>query len=139
MRKTYASNDIAVSYDARRCIHAERCVHGAPETFDPRARPWIQPGKSEADRLAAVVAECPTGALRYERLDGGPAEAVAPEVTITFEKDGPISVRGAMPLSDGAGNLYEDAGARYALCRCGGSGNKPFCDGTHRSMGFEDQ
>jgi uncharacterized Fe-S cluster protein YjdI len=137
MRKTYASKDIAVSYDPRRCIHAARCVEGAPETFDMNARPWIQPSNSIADKLARVIAECPTGALRYERLDGGPAEAVPAEVAITFEKDGPIYVRGPMPLSDGAGNLYEDAGARYALCRCGGSGAKPFCDGTHRTMGFE--
>lgn len=137
MRKTYASDTIAVSYDARRCIHAKRCVHGAPDVFDPVARPWIRPGQAEADKLAAVVAECPTGALRYERLDGGAAEAVPAEVAITFEKDGPISVRGPMPLFDGSGNRYEDAGARYALCRCGGSGSKPFCDGTHASMGFE--
>lgn len=138
MRKTYASQDITVSYDARRCIHARRCVHGAPEVFDPQARPWIRPDNASTDRLAAVVAECPTGALRYERLDRGPAEAAPEEVSIAFEKDGPIYVRGPMPLADGAGNRYEDAGARYALCRCGGSGNKPWCDGTHASMGFED-
>ncbi len=137
MRKTYASKDIAVSFDARLCIHAARCVHGAPEAFDPNARPWIQPGKVGADELARVVAECPTGALRYERLDGGPAEATPAEAAITVEMNGPMYVRGPMPLLDGAGNRYEDAGTRYALCRCGGSGNKPFCDGTHGSMGFE--
>jgi uncharacterized Fe-S cluster protein YjdI len=138
MRKTYAAKDIAVSFDARLCIHAARCVHGAPEVFDPQARPWIRPANASADKLAAVIAACPTGALRYERLDGGPAEAVPEDIAITFERDGPIYVRGPMPLLDGAGNRYEDAGARYALCRCGGSGNKPFCDGTHRTMGFED-
>lgn len=137
MRKTYASKEIAVSYDPRRCIHAERCVHGAPEVFDPEKRPWIQPGEASADKLAAVIAECPTGALRYERLDGGPAEKVPEEVSITFAKDGPIYVRGPMPVADGAGNRYEDAGARYALCRCGGSSNKPYCDGTHTKVGFE--
>jgi uncharacterized Fe-S cluster protein YjdI/CDGSH-type Zn-finger protein len=138
MRKTYASKDIAISFDPRRCIHAARCVHGAPETFDPNARPWIQPGNSGAEKLADVVAECPTGALRYERLDGGPAEKAPASVTITVEKDGPIYVNGPMPMFDGAGNRYEDAGTRYALCRCGGSGNRPYCDGTHASMGFED-
>ena len=138
MRKTYADKDIVVTFDPRLCIHAARCVHGAPEAFDPQDRPWIRPANASADKLAAVIAECPTGALRYERLDGGPAEAVAPEVAITFEKDGPIFVRGPVPLNDAAGNRYEDAGARYALCRCGGSGNKPFCDGTHKTMGFED-
>jgi uncharacterized Fe-S cluster protein YjdI len=137
MRKTYTSRDIAISYDARRCIHAKRCVTGAPETFDPNARPWIQPEKAPADKLAAVVAECPTGALRYERLDGGPPEPVAGEVAIRFEKDGPIFVRGDLPLFDGAGNRFDDAGTRYALCRCGGSGNKPYCDGTHVSIRFE--
>ncbi len=137
MRKTYASKEIAVSYDARLCIHAARCVHGEPEAFDQNARPWIQPDKSSADKLARVIAECPTGALRSERLDGGPAEEAPANATLTFEKDGPIYVRGPTPLFDGTGNRYEDAGTRYALCRCGGSGNKPFCDGTHSSMGFE--
>lgn len=137
MRKTYASRTIAVSFDARRCIHAARCVHGAPDVFDPQARPWIQPEGADADRLAEVVARCPTGALRYERLDGGPPEASPGEVSITFATDGPIYVRGPMPLADGAGGRYDDAGTRYALCRCGGSGNKPYCDGTHASMGFE--
>jgi len=136
MRRTYTSKEIAVSYDAAICIHAERCVHGAPEVFDPNRRPWIQPGNAAADALAEVVASCPTGALRYERLDGGPPETPSTPA-IAFEKDGPIHVRGDIALFDGAGDRFADAGARYALCRCGGSGNKPFCDGTHRTMGFE--
>ena len=105
--------------------------------FDPAARPWIRPENAGADKIADVVSRCPTGALRYERLDGGSAETVPPDVTLTLEKDGPIYVRGPMPLVDGTGNRYADAGHRYALCRCGGSGNKPYCDGTHRTMGFE--
>ncbi|HEY1433933.1 MAG TPA: (4Fe-4S)-binding protein, partial [Thermoanaerobaculia bacterium] len=104
MRKTYADEQIAVSYDARLCIHAKRCVHGAPEAFDPQGRPWIQPANASADKLAAVIAECPTGALRYERLDGGPAEPAPAQIAITFEKDGPIYVRGPMPLLDAAGH-----------------------------------
>lgn len=87
-------------------------------------------------KICIHVARCPTGALRYERLDGGP-EPVPSEVTLTLDKDGPIYVRGPMPLVDGTGNRYEDAGIRFALCRCGGSRNKPFCDGTHRAIGFE--
>jgi uncharacterized Fe-S cluster protein YjdI len=137
MRKTYASKEIAVSYDPKICIHARRCVEGAPEVFDPNFRPWIRPENARAEKIAGVVARCPTGALRYERLDGGPPEPVPAEVTLTLEKDGPIHVRGPMPLSDAAGNRWADADHRYSLCRCGGSGNKPFCDGTHRTMGFE--
>jgi uncharacterized Fe-S cluster protein YjdI len=137
MRKKYSSDSIVVSFDPRLCIHAARCVEGAPEVFDPNERPWIRPGNAGADKIADVVSRCPTGALRYERLDGGRPETVPGEVTLTVEKDGPIYVRGPLPLVDGAGNRYDDAGHRYALCRCGGSGNKPYCDGTHRTMGFE--
>jgi len=137
MRKIYASKDIRVSFDPALCIHAARCVAGSPEVFRPEDRPWIQPGNADADTIAGTIAQCPTGALRYERLDGGPAEAIPAEVAITLEKDGPIYVRGPMPLIDASGNSWEDAGHRYALCRCGGSGNKPYCDGTHHTMGFE--
>ncbi len=136
MRKTYASKDIEVSYDARRCIHAARCVEGAPEVFDPNARPWIRPEAAGAEKVAEVVARCPTGALLYVRRDGGAPEPVPTEVAITFEKDGPIHVRGPMPLVDPAGERWADAGHRYALCRCGASGNKPYCDGTHHKVGF---
>ena len=49
--------------------------------------------------------------------------------------DGPLLVSGGVRVTDAAGNvLYE--GERAALCRCGGSSNKPFCDGTHKKNGF---
>jgi uncharacterized Fe-S cluster protein YjdI len=137
MRKVYTSEGIDVTFDPAKCIHAARCVAGSPEVFRPGEKPWVQPGSSDADAIARTVAQCPTGALRYERHDGGPAEAVPPEVVLTIVKDGPVYVHGPMPLTDAAGNRWEDAGHRYALCRCGGSGNKPFCDNTHVSMGFE--
>lgn len=138
MRKTYAADGIAVTFDPRRCIHAARCVEGAPEVFDPNARPWIRPENADAGRIADVVARCPTGALRYERRDGGPAEAVPAEVTIAVRKDGPIYVRGPVPLVDpSSGAAWPDAGHRYALCRCGASANKPYCDRAHEKVGFE--
>jgi CDGSH-type Zn-finger protein len=59
-----------------------------------------------------------------------------PRVTVTMEKDGPLYVRGRVRLTDGNGEPVP-IGPRIALCRCGGSGNKPFCDGTHKTMGFE--
>ena len=137
MRKSYESPSIRVTYDPRKCIHAKRCVEGSPSVFHPGERPWIQPEKSDADSLARTVAACPTGALHYERLDGGAAESVPTETTIVLQKDGPVYVRGPAPIVDAAGNRWEDAGHRYALCRCGGSSNKPYCDNTHLTMKFE--
>ena len=69
--RQYDGDGIRVGYDARRCIHAAECVRGLPEVFDPERRPWIQPRGAAADRLAEVVMRCPSGALTFERLDGG--------------------------------------------------------------------
>ena len=58
------------------------------------------------------------------------------EVTIDIVKNGPFIVNGAVLLKDGNGNPYP-AKQRLALCRCGASTTKPFCDGTHSKIGFE--
>ena len=60
------------------------------------------------------------------------------EVRITATENGPLSVRGPFTLVDQDGAEYEVAGKkRVALCRCGLSANKPFCDGSHSRLGFE--
>ena len=61
------------------------------------------------------------------------------DVTLTVLKDGPILVSGATQLKDAAGGDLDTGGRdSYALCRCGASGNKPFCDGSHKGCGFRD-
>jgi CDGSH-type Zn-finger protein len=57
-------------------------------------------------------------------------------VVITPYRDGPLLVRGNFHLLDQAGNLIECRRQTVALCRCGRSRNKPFCDGTHKLIGF---
>lgn len=60
------------------------------------------------------------------------------EVTIKVNKNGPFMVEGPFRLVDAEGNEYDTTGKkRVYLCRCGGSVNKPFCDGTHSKIGFE--
>jgi CDGSH iron-sulfur domain-containing protein 3 len=58
------------------------------------------------------------------------------EVVIKARESGPYLVRGRFTLTDADGNRYTVEGETVALCRCGGSQNKPFCDGTHRENGF---
>lgn len=59
-------------------------------------------------------------------------------VTITARNNGPYLVEGQVRLIDADGNEYDLAGkTRFSLCRCGGSTNKPFCDGTHSRIGFQ--
>ena len=61
------------------------------------------------------------------------------EVEIKTRQNGPYTVTGPIRLIDADGNEFDLANRRaaVALCRCGGSATKPFCDGTHRKVGFQ--
>ena len=60
------------------------------------------------------------------------------DTTITVRSNGPYLVQGPIELRDAEGNVLDTAGKKaIALCRCGSSANKPFCDGTHGTIGFE--
>ncbi|HEV2275424.1 MAG TPA: CDGSH iron-sulfur domain-containing protein [Acidobacteriaceae bacterium] len=59
-------------------------------------------------------------------------------VTITVRPNGPFRVEGPIRLVDASGQEWDLAGKpAVSLCRCGGSTNKPFCDGTHSKIGFQ--
>ena len=135
--KRYTSEDIDVTFDTRRCIHAAECVRGLPAVFDSRRRPWIQPADAAADATAEVVLRCPSGALHFERKDGGAQETPPAKNTIRVRAGGPLHVRGNVRLVTPGGELFlQDT--RMALCRCGQSKNKPFCDNSHKEAGFAD-
>ena len=59
------------------------------------------------------------------------------DITIEVKENGPFLVKGDIKLVDADGNTFETDKPAIALCRCGASGNSPFCDGTHRKIGFE--
>lgn len=59
------------------------------------------------------------------------------DVTIRPSKNGPLIVEGPVELFDTDGNKIMVEKNRIALCRCGASSNKPFCDGTHSQIGFQ--
>lgn len=66
------------------------------------------------------------------------AEGAAPAVTVLVRNNGPYVVEGPFRLIDADGNEYPvQPGKKVSLCRCGGSTNKPFCDGTHSRVGFQ--
>ncbi|NOT33873.1 MAG: hypothetical protein HOP12_06855 [Candidatus Eisenbacteria bacterium] len=135
--KTFSSDAIIVRFDARRCIHAAECVYHLPQVFDPGRKPWIEPDHADADSIAEVVARCPTGALHFERRDGGAAEVPDRVNNVRVSRNGPLHVRGAIELIDAdGGTLLRDT--RVALCRCGASRNAPFCDNNHREIRFID-
>ena len=60
------------------------------------------------------------------------------EVTIKTRENGPLLVTGAVTLVDHLGNQFDTTGKEtIALCRCGASKNRPFCDGSHKAAGFQ--
>ena len=133
----YSGEKAAVSYDVRRCIHAAACVHGLPDVFDPSRKPWIDPDRAEAEQLLQVIMRCPTGALHLERSDGEHAEPTPERNTAIVERNGPVYLRGELEIVTPEGEvLLKDT--RIALCRCGASENKPFCDGSHVRVGFKE-
>lgn len=133
----YAGDKITVRYEVKRCIHAEECVHGLPAVFDPQGRPWVQPDGATVDEVAAIILRCPTGALHFERKDGGAIETAPDENVVRISPNGPLYVRGDVQITSPDGRvILQDT--RIALCRCGASKNKPFCDNTHLQIAFQD-
>ena len=135
VERVYSNDQISVSWAPKLCIHAGHCFRGLPEVFQPQTKPWVKIDGATADKIAEVVMTCPTGALHFERLDGGPQELPLAETTISAQPNGPLYVRGQVRIVAPGGHLIRED-TRVALCRCGHSENKPFCDGSHRRAGF---
>ncbi|OLV18873.1 (4Fe-4S)-binding protein [Deinococcus marmoris] len=131
--RAYTAPDITVYFDLHRCIHFAACIRGLPQVFDPKVHPWVQADAAPAGAVAEVVRRCPTGALHYT-LTAGPEEAPAAHTTVAAVQDGPLFVQGDLSLTTASGTINE---TRAALCRCGGTQNPPYCDGSHRQIGFQ--
>lgn len=132
----YAGAEVTILDNRGTCCHSGNCSDKLPNVFRVGVEPWIDPNGASKQEIIDIVRACPSGALRYA-LGGvtfGDRER-APSIYVS--KDGPYHVQGRVTL------LHEqfDEGAsteHYALCRCGRSKNKPFCDGSHWYAKFED-
>jgi CDGSH-type Zn-finger protein len=133
-RRVCSEAPIVLTDDRSLCAHAAFCQRGstnawtlAREAEDPETRAV----------LVAMVRRCPSGRLQYRVVpDLEPTEErLEPEVAVV--DDGPLWVRGGIPIRGADGFEYEVRN-RVTLCRCGHSSNKPFCDGSHWEVGFTD-
>jgi CDGSH-type Zn-finger protein/uncharacterized Fe-S cluster protein YjdI len=125
------TDDITLRFDAKRCIHSRHCVLSEPGVYLANVvGPWLHPEVTSVEAVVRTAHACPSGAITYERHDGGPTEAPSPVNVLRTRENGPYGVRADVQL-EGHGPLD-----RATLCRCGKSKNKPFCDNTHRDVGF---
>jgi uncharacterized Fe-S cluster protein YjdI len=134
LTKEYATEEIVVEWEPRLCYHSQNCVRSLPQVFDDSRRPWVKVDAASADEVEDAVARCPSGALRTRRIVAAPPRPQQP-VELRASAAGPLLVTGGVRILDAEGTLLYE-GERAALCRCGGSANKPFCDGTHKKNGF---
>jgi CDGSH-type Zn-finger protein len=125
--------------DARRlCAFARFCDYGG--------QVWNLIERDDPESASLAVREatmCPSGRLvAWDRATGDPYEgSFEPSIGVVEDPNkgvsGPLWVRGGIQVIGADGYRYETRN-RMTLCRCGASSNKPFCDGTHVSIGFDD-
>lgn len=122
---------VVLRFEAAKCIHSRGCVLSRPDVFVPNvAGEWIHPDAATPEEIAELAHNCPSGAITYERLDGGPQEAPPRVNLIKIRENGPLAVHAELTVA-GHGPM-----PRATLCRCGHSKTKPFCDGSHTAAGF---
>src|SRR5215470_8139400 len=98
MDRRYAGDAVDITYNLRRCIHAEQCIHHLESVFRKDARPWINSaGASTPDVMSAVVL-CPSGALHAEPKDDTPPEALPEHNLLSLWKNGPLQFSGDLEI-----------------------------------------
>jgi uncharacterized Fe-S cluster protein YjdI len=140
----YSNNDITVVWKPNTCMHSTLCWTGLLEVFNPRERPWIKIEGSTTGKIIEQVKKCPSGALSYFMNDLSPIEPAVdkpnaettPVTRVQVTPNGPyiLNTECVIVHSDGR---EETRTGKLALCRCGSSGNKPYCDGTHKKAAFK--
>ena len=131
----YEGTRIFVKDDRSVCIHSGFCG-------DRISNVWKMTLDSHDTqvraRMMSMIERCPSGALSYSlESDGENLEPDLP-VEIAITPDGALWVSGGIPVERSDGQPLEVRN-RVTLCRCGGSSNKPLCDGTHKEIGFSEQ
>lgn len=135
-RESIVGKKITIHDNRGICAHGGYCTDGLPSVFHYREEPWIYPDSGTVQDIINTINKCPSGALsysiddvEYKDRDGDPGIFVSP--------DGPYVVSGK-PELEKTERLEGVSTEHFTLCRCGGSENKPFCDGTHWYIKFKD-
>lgn len=133
----YPGESATVTWHGKFCIHIGECGRAKGELFVAGRKPWCQPDLASDDEVREVVLRCPTGALTYRHADGANSETAGVTNEVQVAYNGPLFVSGDLDIENAPAEV---SGLRFraALCRCGKSKNKPYCDNSHETEGFQD-
>lgn len=135
INKNYSNGEITVVWQPDLCIHSTKCFKGLSAVFNPQQRPWINMEAASTEEIRKQVEQCPSGALSF--IMNNERKVMAESmVSIDVSDNGPYIIRGPANIKYKGKEELRDSGT-IALCRCGGSSNKPYCDGTHRKVEFK--
>jgi len=130
-KEVVRSAHVVITFDGQRCIHARNCVLSRPDVFVPNVEgEWIHPERATVGGVRELAHACPSGAIAFEPLDGSEPESAPIVNTVRVRENGPLAIHGPLTIAG------EPAGFRATLCRCGASSKKPYCDGSHATVGF---
>jgi len=143
--KDFSNGEVTVFWRPELCIHSANCLIGLPEVFNSKKKPWINVHASDSKEIMRIVDTCPSRALTYLKsikFVTSKPRAVAKKKSkfarIQITKNGPVLVTGNFIVRDTKKKKIKIEGEVVALCRCGSSRKKPFCDGSHLRIGFTE-
>ncbi len=130
----YRGGELTMFDDRTLCTRAGYCG-------DRFRNVWAMIGDADdpavAERIRQMSMLCPSGRLMSMPDGAEAADEIEYQPSVAAIRNGPLWVRGGVPVVAADGTRYESRN-RVTLCRCGHSGNKPFCDGSHNDVGFTD-
>lgn len=130
----YSNEEITIVWKPEVCMHSAKCVQGLPGVFKPKEKRWIQLENSNTEDVVKTVKTCPSGALSFYMNASGKAEVEEEPISNTKVEvmdKGPLMVYGTLSIKHSDGREEQKTRAT-AFCRCGKTGNNPFCDGSHK-------
>ena len=136
--KKYTNGEVTIVWKPELCIHSGNCFRGLNEVFNPQQRPWVKPDATTSDKIVEQVKKCPSGALSYylnKDVEDEKKIKIEAETIVETSPNGPLLVYGNVSVKDSSGTITKKNNVT-AFCRCGASGNKPFCDGSHKKINF---
>ena len=137
MKKEYTNGELTIVWEPSKCVHSGICARTLPKVYNPKNRPWINADNASTEELKAQIKKCPSGALSYYVNTEDSMESESLETKAELLDNGALVLYGTQKFIDKDGN-EEIINKTTALCKCGESNNKPYCDGTHVKFDFRN-